>query len=247
MYILLSLLNFFDFYYILFYSTQKYLSNILFSLSNENSVYSLVIVFLLGILTILTPCLISILPLALSYINSDHNYTYNIVSFICGLFTSFCLLIVFTNFLNFSFLLHKLPIISYIILMIVSLNLMDILNFPNISVYVDKYFNNTFVINSRFQSYLMGFIISLSALPCNTSCLILFTFILQNMNSLLYSLLCCGIYFFGCLLPLLLIFKVNFNNIDILMFSYLWKLLFPISGSFLFVFSCFSLLKVIFI
>lgn len=239
-----SLLNFFDSYYTVLYNAQRYISYSFFSLSNN---YLIIFIFFLGTFTVLTPCLISIFPLALLYINSEGNNFFNIILFIMGMFTSFILLIISINFLGFSLFIYQLPLFSYIILIIISLNLMEILIFPNFDVFINRYFYKISFSNMLIQSYFMGFIISSSALPCNTSCLLVFSFMLQNTSSMLYIVLYLSIYFFGCLLPLLFIFRVKINHINVFILSYIWRLVFPLSGSFLFIFSLFSLLKILFI
>jgi len=247
MVILLSSSDFFDIYYSVFYGTQKYFSSILLSLSMLSNNYLFIFIFFLGIFTVITPCLVSIFPLALSYITYKQNDKLNITVFIIGICTSIMVLILSANSLSFSFLVYKLPLLSYLILIMISLNLMKILNFPSFTKLLSKYFNYTNSNDSLLQSYLMGFVISSSSLPCNTSFILIFTFLLQNTNSAIYMLLYLIIYFMGCVVPLFLLFQLKFNYKVFFMLSYFWKIIFPISGSFLFIFSLFSLLKIVFI
>ncbi len=240
----LFLSNLLNNYYTFFYGIQKNLSNLFFFLSSLGNIYVFIFIFFIGVFTMLTPCFISILPLALSYINL--NSSTNIISFILGIFTTLVLLITSTNFLSFSFLVHRLPIISYCFLIIVALNLMQLLNFPDISSFFDKYFNRMLFNNILIKSYMVGFIISSSVLPCSTSSLLIFTFILQSADNILYSIFYLSIYLLGVLTPLLLLLKIKLINVNVSVLLYLWKFLFPISGSFLFILSLFSVLKIIF-
>nr|YP_010851350.1 thiol:disulfide interchange protein [Echinothamnion hookeri]WGH14347.1 thiol:disulfide interchange protein [Echinothamnion hookeri] len=244
---ILSLYYFFDKYYIFFYTLQRYLSHFLFLLSNEQSIILLIFLFMLGVITIFNPCFVSILPLALSYLNSKKSYGLNIGLFITGLLTSFMILIIFTNLVGLSFFIYKLPVFSYLILILVSLDLMKIVNLAKLNIFFN--FNRSVYLsqNTFVQSYLMGLIIGFSSLPCNTSLLIILTFLLHNIHNFLLVLLDFIAYLIGCILPLLLILriKLKYQNFSIVFF--IWKSIFPLSGSFLFMFSCFSFLKIIFI
>nr|YP_009397572.1 thiol:disulfide interchange protein [Dipterosiphonia australica]ARW66758.1 thiol:disulfide interchange protein [Dipterosiphonia australica] len=244
MFIFLSLYSLLDNYYIFFYALQQYLSSYLFLISSPQSIFIYVILFFLGIVTILTPCFISILPLAVSYINSQKSYNLDILFFICGLLTSFIVLMLFTNLLGFSVVSYNLPIISYIVLIIVALNFMEVLRF---NIPFERYFS-IFLYDTIFPKiYLIGVTIGLSSLPCNSYILFIVTFIIHNVNNIFFSSLYILIYLLGCILPLIFVFKVKFNYSSSYFLSFVWKSIFPLSGSFLFIFSFFSLLKFLFV
>nr|YP_010619207.1 Thiol:disulfi de interchange protein [Amplisiphonia pacifica]WAX03220.1 Thiol:disulfi de interchange protein [Amplisiphonia pacifica] len=247
MIIFLSLYDFFDNYYIFFYTLQKQLSYLLFVSSNEQVILLSMLLFFFGLITIFTPCFLSLLPLALSYIHSKKNYGLNVIVFIAGLLTSFVSLIAFTNLFSFSIFIYNVPLFSYLILMLVSLDLMKILSISKLNIPFGQYISMSSSDNIFLQSYLMGLIVGSSSLPCNTSIIIVVTSLVNNLNNIFLVLLYLIIYLAGCLFPLLLILKIkiNYNNFSFLLF--IWKSVFPVSGSFLFVFSCLSLLKTIFI
>nr|YP_010619789.1 Thiol:disulfi de interchange protein [Symphyocladia marchantioides]WAX03802.1 Thiol:disulfi de interchange protein [Symphyocladia marchantioides] len=243
----LSLYDFFNSYYIFFYTLQNKLCSLLFVSSNEQSILLAILLFFFGLITVFTPCFLSLLPLAFSYINSKKNYGLNISLFITGLLTSFVILILFTNVFGFFLVVDELPVFSYLILIVVALDLMKIVNISKFNIPCRQYILTFFANNMFLQSYLMGLIIGSSSLPCNTSIIIVVTFLLNNLSSIFLSLLYLIIYLVGCAFPLLLtlIIKFDYNNFSLLLF--VWKSIFPVSGSFLFVFSCLSLLKIIFI
>nr|YP_010850954.1 thiol:disulfide interchange protein [Aphanocladia stichidiosa]WGH13952.1 thiol:disulfide interchange protein [Aphanocladia stichidiosa] len=247
MIMILSFYDLFDKYYIFFYTLQRYLSHFLFILGNKQSLLLLVFLFMLGVVTVFNPCFVSILPLALSYLNSKKSYSLNIGLFIFGLLTSFITLIILTNFLGLSFFIYKLPIFSYLILIIVSLDLMKIINLAKLNTFFSLNSSVYLIQNTILQSYFMGLIIGLSSLPCNTSLLIMVTFLLHNVNNFFIVLLDFFVYLIGCIIPLLLILKIKLNNQSFSVIFFIWKSIFPLSGSFLFMFSCFSFLKIIFI
>nr|YP_010619595.1 Thiol:disulfi de interchange protein [Tayloriella tenebrosa]WAX03608.1 Thiol:disulfi de interchange protein [Tayloriella tenebrosa] len=245
--IFLSLYDFFDNYYIFFYTVQKQLSSLLFVLSNEHSIFFSILLFFLGVITVFTPCFLSLLPLALSYINSKKFYSLNLSLFITGLLTSFVILMGLTNLVSSSIFIYKLPVFSYMILILVSLDLMKILSISNLTFPCSQYFFMPSYGNIFLQSYLMGLIIGSSSLPCNTSIIIIVTFLVNNLNNIFLVLLYFVAYLAGCIFPLLLILKIKLNYKNFSFLFFIWKSIFPVSGSFLFVFSCFSLLKIIFI
>nr|WGH12963.1 thiol:disulfide interchange protein [Echinothamnion sp.] len=243
---LIFLYDFFDKYYSLLYSLQLHLSYLLFKFNDEQNIFFLILIFLFGLLTVFTPCFISILPLALSYLNSNKNYSLNMSLFIAGLLTSFIGLITLSNLVGFSVFTYKLPTLSDLILVIVALDIMKILNISklmrSLNLNIPMYFNH----NSILQSYLTGVVIGSTSLPCNTSILIIVTYLLHNIHDVFLVFLYLFFYLIGCILPLLLILNIRFNYQNFSILFLVWKLIFPLSGSFLFIFSCFSLLKSIF-
>nr|YP_010618820.1 Thiol:disulfi de interchange protein [Deltalsia parasitica]WAX02833.1 Thiol:disulfi de interchange protein [Deltalsia parasitica] len=247
MIIFLSLYDFFDNYYILFYTLQKQLSSLLFVLSSEQSISLSILLLFLGLITIFTPCFISLLPLALSYINSKKNDSLSISLFIAGLLTSFVTLIGLTKLVSFSVFIYKLPLLSYLFLILFSLDLMKIISISKFKTPLSQSFFMFSSNNLFLRSYLMGLVIGSSSLPCNTPILIVVTFLINNLNNIFLLLFYLFIYLVGCILPLILILRieVNYKNFSFLFF--IWKSVFPVSGSFLFVFSCLSVLKIIFI
>nr|YP_009393240.1 thiol:disulfide interchange protein [Symphyocladiella dendroidea]ARW61802.1 thiol:disulfide interchange protein [Symphyocladiella dendroidea] len=247
MIIFLSLYDFLDNYYIFFYALQQKLYSLLFVSSNQQSFLLAILLFFLGLITVFTPCFLSLLPLVLSYINSKKNYGLNISLFITGLLTSFFILILCTNLVSFSFFIDKLPVFSYLILIVVALDLMKILSISKLNIPFSQYIFISSADNMFLQSYLMGLVIGSSSLPCNTSIIIVVTFLVNNLNSIFLFSLYLFIYLSGCVFPLLLIVTIEFNYNNFSLFFFIWKSIFPVSGSFLFVFSCLSLLKTIFV
>nr|YP_009399438.1 thiol:disulfide interchange protein [Dictyomenia sonderi]ARW69044.1 thiol:disulfide interchange protein [Dictyomenia sonderi] len=248
MIIFLSLYDFVDKYYVFFYALQKQWSSLFFLLINEQSIFFFILLFLLGLITIFTPCFLSLLPLALSYIHSKKTYSgLNISLFIAGLLTSFVILIGFTNLVSFPVVIYKLPLFSYFFLILVALDLMKILNILTFNFPFNKYLSMFYYNSSFLQSYVIGLIIGFSSLPCNTSILVIVTFLVNNLNNIFLVLLSVFVYLAGCILPLLLILNIEFDYHNFPFLLFIWKSVFPVSGSFLFIFSCFSLLKIIFI
>nr|YP_009396737.1 thiol:disulfide interchange protein [Ophidocladus simpliciusculus]ARW65923.1 thiol:disulfide interchange protein [Ophidocladus simpliciusculus] len=239
--------NLLDKYEVFLYFFQQYLYKFLFISDTFYIFFSPFILLMLGFTTVLTPCFLSILPLIVSYANSQVNKPIKKSLFIFGLVNSYIIIIILSNFFDFYLLLSKLPTIAFVIIFLVSLNLMQVINF---SFFYTTLFKNIFVSKNYsiyFYSYFMGIFISFSSLPCNTSIIFLVILWLKSLNNFFIFLLYLLVYLFGCIMPLYIVLylKSNYKDFDILV--KIWNLIFPLSGSFLFIFSLLSLLKIIFI
>nr|YP_009398180.1 thiol:disulfide interchange protein [Thaumatella adunca]ARW67366.1 thiol:disulfide interchange protein [Thaumatella adunca] len=242
-----SIYNFFDQYCNMVYFVQQYLYRFLFiSISSQNITFSFIL-FCLGILTIFTPCFVSTLPLALSYINLNQGNKLSKNLFILGLMTSLVLLIILTHFISFYSYLYQLPIFSYLVLILVSLDLIKVVNFSKFYSVFRKISFFTYQRNNIFQNYFIGLTIGFSSLPCNTSIVIFTNLLLKNVDNILILLFYLLIYLLGSILPIFLILNIQINYHNFYSFSLFWNAIFPLSGSFLFIFSYFSLLKIIFL
>nr|YP_009398606.1 thiol:disulfide interchange protein [Kuetzingia canaliculata]ARW67792.1 thiol:disulfide interchange protein [Kuetzingia canaliculata] len=238
--------HFFDKYQVLIYTLQHNLYKIL-SLKNSTSDFSSIFIFFfLGITTILTPCLISVIPLILSYLNSEDSYKIHRSLFIVGLMSSLIFVIFFGHLLNISLLIRNLPILSYIIFILISLNLMRILDLSFFLNFIYSIFSFIRQDDLNTKSYFMGLLIGISSMPCNTSIIFLVTTWLGNISNNLLLLLYLSCYLSGCFLPLIIILNGGFNYKNNSIFSSMWNLLISLSGSFMFILSFLSLLRIFF-
>nr|YP_009395091.1 thiol:disulfide interchange protein [Bryothamnion seaforthii]ARW63859.1 thiol:disulfide interchange protein [Bryothamnion seaforthii] len=231
----------FDKYEVLIYTLYQSLYRLLFSSFGSNYFLFSIFLFCLGFVTILTPCFISLMPLVLSYSNSKGNKYFNKYAFIFGIISSFLLIIILSNFLSLYIFINKLPIVSYLILVFISLNLMQILDFSFIFSFFSHHLMSFSILHVETNSYTIGFVIGLSSLPCNTSIIFIVSFWLTNLSSNFNFLFYLSLYLLGLSLPFFILFNFSFINFEALLLA--WKLIFPLSGSFLFTFSLFSLLR----
>nr|YP_009399639.1 thiol:disulfide interchange protein [Digenea simplex]ARW69458.1 thiol:disulfide interchange protein [Digenea simplex] len=236
-----------DKYEIITYSLYQSLYSLLFSSSNFTNFFSICLFFSLGLITILTPCFISIIPLVLSYANYTNQQKFNKILFLCGLLNSFFLMLILSNFFSFYIFFDKISILSSLFLIVIALNLMQILDFSLLSNFFYQIIPNYLKFGFNASSYIIGSFIGLSSIPCNSSIILFVTFWLTNLNNCISFLLYLSIYLLGCLLPLLFLlnFKMSYSNIRIL--SSTSSLIFPFSGSFLLIFSLLSLLRLTFL
>nr|QCI07624.1 Thiol:disulfide interchange protein [Nitophyllum punctatum] len=207
----------------------------------------LILLLLSGILTSMNPCLISILPISMSYINSRKLVGASKILFVIGLFTSISLVIIFIRFLSLQYFLYfiNIPLISFCVLLILSLNLLQILDISALFSWMQ--INSSYNIDLKIESYLIGFFIGLSSLPCSTSIMFIINFWLSRSFDLFVSIIYFFCYLLGCLCPFIIIFNIEFNSSQVYFISYIWNLIVPISGAFILMISLLSLMEKIFI
>nr|YP_010951674.1 Thiol:disulfide interchange protein [Laurencia elata]WMP12613.1 Thiol:disulfide interchange protein [Laurencia elata] len=199
----------------------------------------------MGILTVLTPCFISMFPILITYISSTTNQVLNNALFVLGVMSSVFFTLLISNSINLYSFVYKLPILSSLFLICIALNLMQVLDLLFVPEMLYSRLNRIETFNINLQSYITGILIGFASAPCNTSIILLFTFLLKHESNNLFVLLYLFVYLLGCFLVLitLLNLKINFNNSNFYYLTLLWDLIFPLSGSILFIFSLLLFLR----
>lgn len=237
--------KFFDKYQIFSYILYEYIYKFVFANYNNINLLFFIILLILGFLTVLTPCFISIVPILLTYIYSDDSYDFNRYLFVSGVITSVLAILFLGNFINLYPIYNRLPIVSSILLMLISLNLMQIINLTNVTnLFYSKLtiMNND---NTNIKSYVVGLITGISSIPCNTSIILFIVFLLKRLGSL--SFLYMFIYILGCLIPLIFITKIKIDYKRSNKLLKIWEAIFPISGSFLLFLASLILMRSLFL
>lgn len=225
-----------------FYLFQRYIYMIASSKYNFFYFFKLLSIFIAGIFTIFTPCFISLLPIFLSYASYIKDNIWIKRLYFFGLCSSFIVIIIPLYFSSNKFLniFAKLPIISAICFILISLNLLNILQISFI-------FKNTFLNKKKnysyLQYYLIGLSIGFSCLPCNASIMLTTILWFSNNSTLLKSILYLFIYLGGCLFPFFIIFymPVKFYSFD--SFIRLWNQVMPLGGILMLSFGSFILFQ----
>lgn len=236
---------FVDKYETILYYFEYYFSKFIVSSSISNIIILLIVFFLLGLFTIFTPCFVSILPFSFSYISYGDNPVNNIILFICGILTSFLLIILSSNTISSHTFFGKLPMLSSSFMVLLSLDLMNIINLSKSYSIFNSFFKIFEKKNITCETYFTGLMIGFSSLPCNTSILVLLNFLVKNVNNTLYLFLYYFAYLTGLLIPLFLIFSFRLYSLSSNIFSSFWLFFNRFAGSLLFVVSFSSLLKLI--
>nr|ARW60127.1 thiol:disulfide interchange protein [Laurencieae sp.] len=235
--------NLLDQYQIFLYLLYQNTYHFFFANYNSINFVFLIIVFLMGVFTVLTPCFISMFPILITYANLNKSQIFNTTLFIVGVISSTIFIVLLSNFINLYSFFYKLPGLSSLILILVSLNLMQVLNFSFISKLFYSRLDKASNLNMNLQSYFIGILIGISSTPCSTSIILIFTFLLKHIDNIFYLSLYCFVYLLGSFLILLIILNVKINYNKFYLLALLWNLIFPLGGSLMFVFSLLSLLR----
>nr|ARW68632.1 thiol:disulfide interchange protein [Palisada sp.] len=226
----------------LFFLYQNVYQFLRSSYTHINFTFIVLLIFM-GIFTVLTPCFISMFPILITYTSSNTDKALSKIFIVFGVISSIFFTFLLSNFVSFYSFFDKLPLLSSLALVFVSLNLMQFFNFSFIPqiVYERLHIANVFDIN--WQSYLAGVLIGFGSTPCNTSIILLLTFLLKNTHNILF--LC--FYLFTYLLGscMVLVFFVSFSKLDKNLYYLVWFLdsIFPLSGSLLLIFSLLLFLR----
>lgn len=241
-----------DKYEFLIYSLQSVMYDFLYQTMNNWNWSVLLILFLSGIFTSLTPCLLSVIPLSIAYINSN-NYRSHKNFFILGLNTSFIIICIIFNFLisNQINFINIIPLVSSFILMLFSLSILQVFDFSGfkkIKNFIQNSCSFQFLRNNNsMKNYVVGLLIGSSSLPCSSSIVFLVNFWLSYALNYYISLIYFIVYILGYLISMFLILNIFFKYLKISFFIKSWDIILPISGSLMFSISLFNILKQIFV
>lgn len=242
----LSLFSFFDQYSLFVYSLQQYfIRNLISTYSYYQPIVYLVFISL-GFITVLTPCFFSMLPLLFLSINSRHNVGNSLFYCILGLVTSFCFFVFVTHSFSFTAMLSQLPLLSYLILVIFSLDFMKILNLSSVYYSLLSTLNFSYRQTFNLSTYITGLLVGLSSLPCSTPILLVVNLLLLSNRNTFFVVLSIICYFIGFILSFFCIFHLKFLYDKFQFFSVFWDYFVSTSGSLLFIITFSSFLKVLF-
>lgn len=216
-----------------------------------NNLTGLTFIFFLisGILTSINPCSISMLPIAISYINVKANSRYEKSQFllICGNFSSFIMTIilyyVFSSYYN-SFRVI-IPIMTSLYIVILGLSLLKILDF-SVSWFKIRDANLKSY-NVTIHSYVTGFIFGLNSSTCSTPILATIVFCILHSRSPVSVILYLICYCIGYIVPLLIFINAAIKYVSVIQMKFVWHYILPIGGCFMLGTGFFSLLNLIFI
>ena len=167
--------------------------------------------FTTGVISILSPCILPILPIFVS-VSLKSKSKSNLLSFILGLLSIFVLIIFLTGFFTsivYSYI-AQIRFVSSIILLVIGILMffdysMGFKRLPQIKS------------DSMFSSYMMGVLTSVAWAPCYSGYLISLIALLVSSNDSSYAVLNIVIYSIGFALTLLalslLISKINLEKL----------------------------------
>ena len=250
---MVSIFNFLYSFEIVLYELQQRVTFLLTETTDSLSFITCLLFILSGTLTILNPCLISLFPLSISYFNTYKKPSEKNI-FVLGLITSTFFSVFVTNFFSYNSFIYiiRFPIFSLIIAIFLSLNLLQILNvfyYLNISSFFKRLslVHNDGSTDFFYQSYLTGFIIGFTIIPCNTPILAMVHFWLYNCSSIFVLFIYLFMYFLGCILPFLLIFYFFMHYLNMYFLASISGKISPFLGFTTLTISLFFLLEKVFL
>lgn len=235
----------FDTYATIFYSLQRYFGKVVLSLHDLDNIVLYLIMFVLGVITLFTPCFVSTLPLSYLYIKSTEIYNKNLLFFVSGLLTSFILLTLIAALFGSSLLVKHLPILSYLGLTLLSLDSMRIIDCSRLIYWLLSLVNILKIQKTFVPNYFVGLFIGFSSFSCSTPIFLILNLFLLNSSNFFFRFLFIFVYVLGFLLSFIFIIRVNLFHSQFFLFRKFFSLIIPVSGSILFIFSFSSLLKVL--
>ena len=230
------------------YQLQQLANELVTLQLNHLTVLSLAIIFLAGLLTSLTPCMLSMLPITIGYIGAYENkgkLSALIQSswFAFGLATTLAILGIIAASLGriYGQIGVGLPIMVSAIAIIMGLNLLEImpLNFPSFGrgEWIREDWTPT------IRSYFLGLTFGLVASPCSTPVLATLLVWVASSGDLILGGIFLLTYALGYVLPLIMAGTFTANIKQFLELRRWTSWINPISGSLLLGFGIFSLIS----
>jgi cytochrome c-type biogenesis protein len=230
------------------FQLQQFANQLVTSQLNHLSFVSLAVIFVTGLLTSLTPCMLSMLPLTIAYISgyeSKNKLTAFIQSayFALGLATTLALLGIVAAVFGkvYGQIGIGLPILVSLVAIVMGLNLLEIipLRLPNWgkSNWIQDNFPHS------LKSYLLGLTFGLVASPCSTPVLISLLAYVANTQNLLIGVFLLISYGMGYVSPLVLAGTFTGTLKNLLELRIITQWINPLSGAILLGFGIFSLIS----
>nr|AIA21393.1 hypothetical protein [Pyropia kanakaensis] len=231
------------------YNSQHFINTITLYQLNHLSLTSFSFVFLSGLFTSLSPCVISILPVCILYIAGENqklhpvNKINNLFIFCLGTISSFITLGIIATLLTktYSQFFNGIPIISAIIIMYMGFNLLNIV--PLSSPKLNMLFTNN---NYYVKMYLSGVGVGITISSCSTPIFVTLLVWINSMQKIFIGLTFILIYSTGYIFPIIIgsIFSSNFSKLQYLsLWNNSWA---PFSGTILLSTGTFSLFSSLF-
>lgn len=200
---------------------------------NNTTPISFVIIFTGGLLTSLSPCMASSIPLIISYVDVREQLRITPFILLLGIATSILGLGIFAIIVENNAInqLHYLSYVLTLLLIIIGLDVLEIIsiNLPLLKLPWKK----IKVINDLSLTYIFGISIGLNISPCSTPILTILILWITNTKNIITGISFLILYVIGYISPIILclISMSYFNKLQII--YKLWSSLSPLTRGFL--------------
>lgn len=199
-----------------------------------------------GLLSSISPCMLSALPISIGYINKKKNQKVHGLIFILGILTSITSIGLSTLIIKNSFtLLSEIEhIINPIIILILGLSLLNIIE---LQIYMPKnIYKANSITNSLIATYFLGISTGLNISPCTTPILMTLIAWISSTKQIFTGIIFLCFYSMGYLIPII-ISLISFNKMNkVKLINPIWQNIIPLSGSMIVASGTFSLLHGLF-
>ncbi|ACK73349.1 cytochrome c biogenesis protein transmembrane region [Gloeothece citriformis PCC 7424] len=230
------------------YHLEQLANNLVSSQLSHLSLLSLGIIFLAGLVTSLTPCMLSMLPITIAYIGGyqDKGRFQSIIQsvwFSLGLATTLAGLGIFAASVGrvYGQIGLGLPILVSLIAILMGLNLLEVISLPFPSLGATDWIKEDFPAGLR--SYLLGLTFGLVASPCSTPVLATLLAWVASSEDLVLGAGLLLAYTAGYVVPLIIAGTFTASIKQLLEMRRWSGWINPVSGVLLLCFGVFSLLS----
>nr|YP_009314020.1 Thiol:disulfi de interchange protein [Izziella formosana]SCW22274.1 Thiol:disulfi de interchange protein [Izziella formosana] len=197
------------------FSAQQEINNLLIQKLNHLSIFSFIIAFTGGLLTSVSPCIVSSIPIVAIYLNQQEYRFYHTTFLFAGILTSFLGIGISSLFIKqytWSFL-GTIPFLWPALFIVIGLGVLNIIPINVLSsnnIITSKDDHNTTVLNS----YLLGTIVGVTISPCSTPITITLLAWITATQQYIEGLYLIFIYSIGYMIPLLIL-VLSLKNLSI--------------------------------
>lgn len=228
------------------YQLEQFANNLVSEQLSHLTITSIAIIFIAGLLTSLTPCMLSMLPITIGYIGGYEsknklNALYQSSWFSLGLATTLALLGIIAASLGkiYGQIGIGLPIIVSLIAIIMGLNLLEIISLRLPGIGATQWIKED--LPPAIRSYLIGLTFGLVASPCSTPVLASLLAWVANTQDLIVGAGLLISYTLGYVTPLIIAGTFTATIKQLLEMRHWSSWINPVSGALLLSFGIFSL------
>nr|YP_009244550.1 cytochrome c biogenesis protein transmembrane region [Agarophyton chilense]AMK96792.1 cytochrome c biogenesis protein transmembrane region [Agarophyton chilense]ASP44687.1 thiol:disulfide interchange protein [Agarophyton chilense]UAD84278.1 thiol:disulfide interchange protein [Agarophyton chilense] len=229
-----------------FYDLEQNLYNILGSQINSAHPTIFIVLIVSGLLTSINPCLISIIPISVSYIYSEKLTNKNKHIFLLGILTSTIASLLLFELLRkqYEYISHIFPVLSYMTIIIISLNLLQILELNTNLLTINKLLKQLSLTPS-LNNYITGLIIGVSSSTCTAPILLIILLWVSSCKSWVLGIAYMCTYLFSYIFPIYLIINSSYNYQQIKKWPIIWNNITLFSGCIMLGYSVFAFLNIL--